>query len=223
MNRLRRSTLTALLVVLSVSISTVSTSAQVRDLGLEAFLNQFSPFASQTWIDPANGNFLRIDAYGKLNTSFNLGLPTTLAGKVTARDLGDGTEQVTVLIHTRDAICWGSNGNTEPATPMFGYAPQGVVSGVGPAALGDITYRLVFAPQPAGQFDLGMADLETWFGTANCDGQLREGTGYPNGTEGFAQTTQTGVLSTGAPGGCPPEKDADCFPAEKVQFKPVGN
>jgi hypothetical protein len=28
--------------------------------------------------------------------------------------------------------------------------------------------------------------------------------------------------STGVPSGCPPEKDADCFPAEKVQFKPTG-
>jgi amidase len=39
---------------------------------------------------------------------------------------------------------------------------------------------------------------------------------------GFAQTTQTGLLSTGAPAGCPPEKDGDCFPAEKIQFKPNG-
>jgi hypothetical protein len=52
------------------------------------------------------------------------------------------------------------------------------------------------------------------------NGELRAGSGFPEGTLGFAQTTQTGLLSTGVPSGCPPEKDADCFPAEKVQFKP---
>lgn len=221
MNTQRRISMATLLVI-SVAVFSVASAAQVRDLGIDAFLDQLGPNASQTWIDPSNNNIMRIDAYGRLNTLFALGLPSTLSGRVTARDLGDGMEQVTVLIHARDVLCWGANINTSPATSTFGFAPQGVVNGVGPAATGDISYRLVFVPQPAGQFDIG-ADLETWFATAACRGLLRAGSGYPEGTPGFAQTTQTGLLATGAPGGCPPEKDDDCFPAEKIQFKPAGN
>ena len=131
-------------------------------------------------------------------------------------------------LHARDANCFGfANG-----VPAFGYSALEVKAGVGPAALGDVNYRIVFAPQPVGTFNpvvsLGggfydFAPFETFMATASCDGTLREGSGYPTGTEGFAQTTQTGLLSTGVPSGCPVEKDADCFPAEKVQFKATGN
>ncbi len=55
-------------------------------------------------------------------------------------------------------------------------------------------------------------------------GELRApGSGFPDGTPGSAHTTQTGVLSTGVPAGCPPEKDGDCFPAEHIQFNVNGN
>ncbi len=37
------------------------------------------------------------------------------------------------------------------------------------------------------------------------------------------KAAMSGLYHTGVPGGCPPEKDADCFPAEKVQFKATGN
>ena len=207
---------------MALLIFNTATPAQVRDLGIDAFLDQFGPLDSQFWSDPANNNLMRLDAYGKLNTFFDLGLPTTITGKVTARDLGDGTERVTALIHARDVFCQGVNLNTSPSTPMFGYSPPQVVAGIGPAGIGDVTYRYVYAPQPTGQFDVN-GDLEFFFGTATCRGVLRVGSGYPDGTPGFAQTTQTGVLATGVPGGCPPERDADCFPAEKVQFKPTGN
>jgi hypothetical protein len=207
---------------MAFALCTVVAPAQVRDVGIDAFLDQFPANASQFWSDPVNNNILRLDAYGKLNTFFNLGLPTTIFGKVTARDLGDGTEQVTVALHARNVFCQGSNLSTAPATPTFGYSPPQVVAGVGPAGVGDVFYRFVYAPQPAGQFDAG-GELEFFFGTATCQGVLRAGSGYPEGTPGFAQTTQTGLLATGVPGGCPPEHDANCFPAEKVQFKPVGN
>ena len=207
---------------MALLVFSTSTPAQVRDLGIDAFLDQWGPVDSQFWSDPATNNLIRLDAYGKLNTFFDLGLPTTITGKVTARDLGDGTEQVTVALHARDVFCQGVNLGTSPSTPMFGYSPPQVAAGIGPAGIGDVFYRFVYAPQPAGQFD-AFGDLEIFSGTATCKGLLRAGSGYPEGTPGFAQTTQTGVLATGVPGGCPPEHDADCFPAEKVQFKPIGN
>jgi hypothetical protein len=68
------------------------------------------------------------------------------------------------------------------------------------------------------QIGLPPTILDSIMASIMCShGELR-----PSGAPGFAQTTQTGLFSTGVPGGCPPEKDADCFPAEKVQFKPTG-
>ena len=223
MNKFRRSTISLLkmtfLVSVAVSTVTISSPAQVRDIGLPAFLSQLAPNDAQAWSDPVSGNILVIDAYGKRNILLGLGLPTRITGKVTGRDLGDGTERVTVALKARDAICWGFDGNF---TPAFGYSPAAVVNGLGPATLGDITYRIVYAPQPIGQFDAA-GGMETFFATATCDGVLRAGSGYTDGTPGFAQTTQTGLFSTGVPSGCPREGDADCFPAEKVQFKATGN
>ena len=215
----------AWLLSLTVFVLGTVSPAQVREIPIEEFLAQFPPNYSEFWLDPANNNLIRIDSYGKLNTLFSLGLPTTITGKVTARDLGDGTEQVTVVLHARDAFCQGFNINTSPSTPMFGYSPPQVVAGVGPAGIGDTNFRLVYGPQPIGEFNAfdDLPDLEFWAGSVTCQGLLRAGSGYPEGTPGFAQTRQTGVLATGVPGGCPQEHDADCFPAEKVQFKPIGN
>lgn len=215
-------TMNAALLFLALLISSTSSSAQVYDLGVDEFLDQWGPTDSLFWTDPSNNYTLRIDSFGKLNTAFDLGLETTITGKVTARDLGDGTWQVTALIHARDAFCQGTNFSTMPPTPLFGYPPGAVANGVGPAAIGDTTYRLVYAPQPIGQFDV-FGEKEVFSGTVMCQGLLRAGSGYPEGTPGLAQTTQTSVLTSGVPSGCPPEKDGDCYPAEKVQFKPIGN
>lgn len=209
------------LLLLALLVCGAVSRAEVRDLGIDTYLDQYPPNASQFWFDPATNDALRIDGYFKLNTFFNLGLPTTITGKVTARDLGDGTEQVTVALHVRNAFCQGLNFNTAPATPLFGYSPPQVAAGIGPAGIGDTTYRLVYAPQPAGQFD-AFGDVDFWFGTARCEGVLRAGSGYPEGTPGFGQTTQTGVISPGVPV-CDLLGGEDCFPAEKVQFKPLGN
>jgi hypothetical protein len=134
--------------------------------------------------------------------------------------LKDGTERVIVEAHTRIAICWGFNVNNVPA---FGFSPVSVANHLGPASLGDTNWRIVFAPQPAGHFNPIGAPFEQFMASVTCDGVLRAGSGYADGTPGFAQTRQTGVANTGVSTGCPPEKDGDCFPAEKVQFKPRGN
>jgi hypothetical protein len=173
------------------------------------------------WADPASGNTLFFDAYGKRNTFFGLNLGTTVTGEVTIKNLGDGTQKVSVKMHSNDAICWGINSSSQPA---FGYAPS-QVNAAQPASLGSALTRIDYT-QPAGPLSLAYSpgNVVSTFSTAlMCDGQLRDGSGYPDGTPGLAQTTQTGLFSTGAPGGCPPETNANCFPAEKVQFKPTGN
>jgi len=212
-----------LLVVQGVPLRTAaSASAQppqkIQHLPVSAFLDLLRPQGATAWSDPASGNTLVIDAYGKRNVFFNLNLDTTVTGGVTVKDQGDGTQKVNVSLHTTNAICWGFNGNGDPA---FGYRPVDVMNGLGPASLGDALTRIDFT-EPTGPLSLPL-DFTTFSGTVLCDGQLRFGSGYPDGTPGFAQTTQTGLFNTGVPSGCPPEKDADCFPAEKVQFKATGN
>jgi hypothetical protein len=212
-----------LFVVQGVRLRTAaSASAQppqgIQQLPISAFLDLLPPRAATAWEDPASGNLVVIDAYGKRNVFFNLNLDTTVTGMVTVKDQGDGTQKVDVSLLTKNAICWGFNGNFDPA---FGYRPPEVANGLGPASLGDALTRIDFT-EPTGPLSLPM-DVTTESAAVLCDGQLRFGSGHPDGTPGFAQTTQTGLFSTGVPGGCPPEKDADCFPAEKVQFKATGN
>jgi hypothetical protein len=190
-------------------------AAQTRQMPIDYFTDMLNPAEVQGWTDPANGNLMVIDAYGHRNSYWTLGLPTVTEGNVSIRSLKDGTERVTVNGHTRDAFCVVVNG----PDVLFGYTLGEVLSNIGSPALGDISYRIVYAPQPAGQFDPAGAILESFSASVSCDGPLRPASGYPLGTSGFAQTRQTGLYSTGAPGGCPPEKDGNCFPAEKIQVK----
>jgi hypothetical protein len=195
------------------------TSAQSRQLSINSFLDLIPNTATQPWSDPANGNILFIDAYGKRNTALNLNLGTTVTGKVTVMDLGDGTQRVTVHFQTANAVCWGFNSNFQPA---FGYSPIAVRNNVGPAALGTSITRIVYEPQPVGPIIIN-GTVETLMSIVSCQGLLRAGSGFTEGTEGFAHTTQIGLNNTGVPTGCPPESDGNCYPAEKVEFKPLEN
>lgn len=170
------------------------------------------------WVDPVSGNAMIFDAYGYIDRRFGLELGTNVTGNVTVRNLGNGSQQVVVNIRTIDGLCWGYN----PSSIHFGFEPFEVLFGEGPAALGRGSLQITFEPQPAGLIRPAWP-IQSIIGNVSCLGALREGSGYPEGTPGIAQTTQTGLLNTGVPGGCPPEHDADCFPAEKVQFKPRGN
>lgn len=220
---------TALLFAFCLLFTLTGTAgAQTRQLPIEFFLDLLGPNAVHFWSDPANGNLIAIDAYNKRNVSLNIGLPTTVTGKVMIQSLRDGTERVTVSAHTKNAVCWGF-APSSPTTnvPAFGYSPLQVKNNIGPASLGETSYRIVYAPQPAGMFNPNGAGvvLEAFMATVNCDGLLRAGSGFPEGTPGFAHTRQTGLYDTGANAGagCPPEQDANCFPSEKVEFKPRGN
>ena len=205
--------------------STGMVAAQTRQLPISYYLDKLSLTSFQGWFDPASENVLFIDQYGKLNTRFSLGLPTIVNGTVTVMSLRDGTEQVTVNIQTTNAICWGRSFDQGPRifVPAFGYRPTEVINQLGPASLGDSMQRIVYAPQLAGQFNPRGAYFDRFTSTVRCDGLLRSGSGFPDGTEGFAQTTQVALFTTGVPTGCPLEHDGDCFPAEHIQFKPTGH
>jgi len=195
--------------------------AQTKKVPIRDFLD--STFGIQVWTDPASGNLLAFDAFGNANKNFDLGLPTVFGGGVTRRIQNDGSERVTVVLHTKDALCFGFTGFPGPLVPAFGRNRQAVVAGA-TASLGDGFQRLEFAV-PAAEAGkplpeiLPLAEFLAVNATIMCHGELRTESGFPPGAEGFAQTTQEGLFMTGAPGGCPPEIDENCFPAEKIQFK----
>jgi len=195
--------------------------AQTTQLPITDFLNANNAGAYQIWTDPSSSpeNWLSFDMYGKRATAYGLSLGTTIKGKVTVQSLPDGMRQVTVNIHTKNAVCWGTTNGL--AIPVFGFHPS-LVAGGATASLGDGMSKIVYAPRPISEPLYG-GPTDSYSATIMCDGTLRAGSGYPEGTEGFAQTTQVGLYNTGVPAGCPPEQDGNCFPAEKVQFKPTGN
>ena len=202
-----------------VTARAAAVTPQIQQLPITAFISLLRPTSRDTWFDPANGNLVVMDTFGKLNETFGLNLGTTVTGRVTVRDLGDGTQQVVIEGFTENALCYGFNGNLVPA---FGYRLAELQNNVGPAALGRGIFRTTLSPQPIGPIMFPWP-VESGIANLTCDGLLRDGSGYPEGTPGFAQTTQIALSMAGVPGGCPPEHDADCSPAEKVQFKATGN
>jgi hypothetical protein len=223
------SAISLLIVAIVICVPTIGISQdKIRQIPIDEFLNAQSTTAD--WFDPVTSNFLRFDAFGKRNSAFGLNLGTDVSGQMSIRSLGNGQEQVNVLVKTNNGLCWGFL-LTNTFAPAFGRNPGEVLSGAAPS-VGDGTMRIVYT-QPEGsavpawnQILNNQAPyvLDSVASTISCQkGELRTGSGYPDGTVGFAQTAQRGIYTTGSPGGCPLEHDADCYPAEKVQFKPSGN
>jgi hypothetical protein len=218
-----------LTVAIVLGVPAIGTSqSDVRQVPIDEFLNAQS--TSADWFDPVTSNFLRFDAFGKRNSASGLNLGTVVYGQMTVRSLGNGREQVNVLVKTNSGLCWGYL-FTDTFVPAFGRSPLEVLSGAAPS-VGDGMMRIVYT-QPEGSAvpawnqvlnNQAPYVLDSVVSSISCQkGELRSGSGYPDGTAGFAQTAQRGIYTTGAPGGCPLEHDADCYPAEKVQFKPSGN
>src|SRR5687768_16540148 len=106
-----RSFASTLLIICVAFLLTSPLTAQTSQLPISAFLNAASATATEGWLDPVSNNSLFIDMYGKRAAALSLSLGTTIKGKVTVQALPDGMRQVTVNIHTKNAVCWGrSNG-----------------------------------------------------------------------------------------------------------------
>lgn len=87
----------------------VNARQQTEVLPVGVFIDALPVTALALWIDPASGDTLVIDAYGKRDAFFGLNVGTSITGQVTVKDLGDGTQRVTLNVHTKNAICWGFN------------------------------------------------------------------------------------------------------------------
>ena len=200
---------------------------QVQHLPISAFLDAQPQNSYVIWWEVAPDRWLYFDAFGKRANAFNLDLDMRFQGGVTKSVLPDGRAHVSVILHTWNAVCWGFQGNgAGTLLPAFGYNPSQVYNGIGPASLGDGMMAIEFTmPSPDTPLPpyrlIGNATypMESVIAVVNCSGELRDASGFPDGTPGNAHTTQRGLFTTGIPSGCPA---ADCWPAEKVQFKATG-
>jgi hypothetical protein len=203
----------------------VMSFGQVQQLPISALLDQIgsNPDWYDCWYDPATDRWLCFDDYGKLAEYYSgLNLGTTVEGSVTVRPLKDGGAQVSVLIHTGNALCFGYQGDFQGNYPLaFGYEPQ-EVGGQIAASLGEGTLAYEYTmPSPDSPL-VGDYPTKSLIAVVDCNGQLRYGSGFPDGTPGRAHTAQKGVFATGVPSGCPPETNANCWPTEIIRFWPVG-
>lgn len=210
------------LMSIALVIPAESSFAQTQQLPINVFVAAQPPTQALCWEETANGNILCFDLLGNRNALFNLNLGTSISGGVTIRDLQNGLQAVSVEVITTDAVCWGFDANGDPA---FGQRPLEIADGA-KASLGNGLTTLDFT-QPAGAPMPTIGEIVTSLNgtillSARTSIMCAHGELRPSGAPGFAQTTQTVLLNTGVPGGCPPEQDADCAPAEKVQFKPTG-
>ena len=187
--------------------------------------------------DAKAGRFIQVDYSGLANKwivdNGGKSLGTETEGTIIERPLPDGRAEVTVLLHTRNALTWVSVYQPAIDPPLgdwlFGHSAEDVLGGADPA-LGESILKWVFindapgaklpdlfveivplppAPVPHQTIMLLME--------ASALGTLREAFGVPEGTPGRAQTTQTGLFQTTGKGAT-----ADGYPAEHIKLQVVG-
>ena len=148
---------------------------------------------------------------------------TETDGTVIERPLPDGRAEVTILLHTKNALTWIIDGCEDFATNplLFGHRAPDVLGGED-AALGESSLKvgfvntapgdplpdleqLIFAPLPGQEFPSFISFR------AQADGMLADG------TPGRVEVTQTGLFITSFMGAT-----ADGFPAEKIILRAVG-
>jgi hypothetical protein len=182
--------------------------------------------------------------YAALEKDVVAQLGTSTSGNVTERRLPDGTSEVRITLHTRNALTQVRSFSL-PQTigdHWFGYTAIEVKGGATPG-VGDSTLEMTlisstpgatlpdivrFAPGPEPPTGFDMMRLSF---TAQARGPLRTASGISgvtDGTAGHVQVTQRGLIRTAANQGCfdPPNfcnsALADAFPAEHINLQVVG-
>jgi hypothetical protein len=149
---------------------------------------------------------------------------TNITGKVTERTRADGTALIHINLRATEALIFGLNWDTWES--LFGYWPQEVAYEGKEPVLGNVSMNLKFVmPEPG----MPLPDLievsffpeenmYVEFMSVKCkaEGDLREATGYPEGTWGRARITQ---VNTAIP--MPHNNDNwDAWPVENVYIGP---
>jgi hypothetical protein len=165
-------------------------------------------------------------------------LGTTISGNITERPLADGRAEVTVNLHTRNALAYvlpydvaGPINQNQINPLLFGFKPQDLLADSDKQpALGQSHLQVVFKnpapgaslPDIVNAFVLGNTvpgqELVSFYFNATATGGLRAASGFPEGATGRLKVVQTGILFRG------PFKGAtsDGFPVEVVELHRVG-
>lgn len=157
---------------------------------------------------------------------------TTTDGTINERRLSDGRAEVTVLLHTRNALTWvvrpiTVDNDFASGTLLFGSRVPDVLNGAKPA-LGESFLQIVFINTAPGA---DLPDLYQLFNSplpgqerpsfisirVQADGELRNAFGVLDGTPGRVSIVQTGLFMTKFKGAT-----EDAFPAELVNINVVG-
>ena len=170
-----------------------------------------------------------IDLGGVLNRYLvdnNCGQPdlgTTFSGDITETALPDGTTQVSIVLHGKNAFMRATL--EADGTPVLGYTRAEVCAGATPV-LGDFLLTVDFinnqglgGPLPD-FYEIGNEPGQVFQGmllNGTAQGPLRFFFGVPAGTPGFMHVVQNGpyVRGKGVPG-------QDYYPAELVDVKALG-
>lgn len=195
-----------------------------------------------TWTAPGQEREIAVDYAGLWSNRLSLG--TTTDGKITERPLADGRAEVTVLLHTKNALTWvtrfdpniGFNPNDlstyqflfQPL--LFGHRPSDILDGKD-AALGDSFLKVMFINTEPGALIPDLAKLAffpeqgqellsiTFNGQAV--GTLRDAFGVPDGTPGKADVIETGLIFVAGRANPASRVALDGFPAEKIDLSVV--
>jgi hypothetical protein len=184
------------------------------------------------WTSPDLPYALAIDYAGVasrwLEEKHGISVGTTFNGFVNERALPNGTTEVTVILQARNALAWVSATQGDPRLTelVFGYRPDDIVEGK-PPVLGDCTLQVKFiSTKPPGSElpDLESPEVQliTLDFVGQAHGPLRSAFGVPDGTPGFIQTRQTGLIRTSGKANPKSRVALDAFPAEKIIIKAVG-
>lgn len=202
--------------------------------GTQSFPPLFGPLPVFFFFTPGGGNPGAWIDYAGLAAPFlaglGLSLGTSVSGSVTERPLADGRAEVTVLLHTVNALAWVQD--LASGAPLFGSLPGEIAAAPVRSALavGESSAQFVFdntapgAPLPDliaalifGQPPPGFQALTQSF-RGRATGPLRPAFGVPQGTPGELVVSQTGLLATAGIANPNSRVALDGFPAELVDL-----
>lgn len=215
---------------LFASLMAATALAQTTTRPISDFVNgqhTYGTYFIVAWQDPTNHRYLFIDYAGKMNqyivTHGGTDLGTTISGTILERPLSDGKAEVTVILHIENGLTFASQ--TTASNYVFGHTPLQVAAGADPA-LGSINFQFKFTNSAPGAPIPDLVDIIFLQGTegfnklnAIARGTFRGTYGVPDGTPGFVQSTDVGVLQSKGSGG----PRGDFFPAEHIDFHVNGH
>ncbi len=241
---LQKALCTSALVAVGLTSVVTAPSIQAGQRPLEDFLSRqgtyvppgFESWPAWTffygWLGPDVPYSFAFDYAGVasrwLEENSGLSFGATFNGFINEKALPDGSAEVTILVQARNALTWANavQGNPTETPILFGYRPNDIAQGA-PATLGSCTLQVkLINPLGVGQPlpDLESPDYQLLFlaFVGQAQGPLRAAFGVPDGTPGFIQTRQTGLLTVAGRANPNSRVAWDAFPAEKLIIRAIG-